>query len=38
VIRADHEAEVTNPTGEAEKDALRVDFDRRVTMQFAGLS
>jgi Transposase DDE domain group 1 len=27
---------VTNPTGEAEKDVLRVDFDRRVMMQFRG--
>jgi hypothetical protein len=27
---------VTNPTGEAEKAVLRLDFDRRVMMQFRG--
>jgi hypothetical protein len=27
---------VTNPTGEAEDDILRPDFDRRVMLQFRG--
>jgi hypothetical protein len=29
-------AKVTNPTGEAENDVLRVDFDRRIIVQFSG--
>ena len=27
---------MTNPTGEAKNDVLRLDFDRRVMMQFRG--
>jgi Transposase DDE domain group 1 len=27
---------MTNPAGETQNDTLRVDFDRRVTMQFRG--
>jgi hypothetical protein len=27
---------MTNPEGEAQTEVLRVDFDRRVTMQFRG--
>jgi hypothetical protein len=37
VIRADEcEAKVTNPMGEAEDSILRLDFDRRVMLQFRG--
>ena len=27
---------MTNPTGEPESDALRLDFDRRLMLQFRG--
>ena len=27
---------MTNPTGESESDALRLDFDRRLVLQFRG--
>jgi hypothetical protein len=30
------EAAVANPTGESESDAVRLDFDRRLMLQFRG--
>jgi len=36
VLRSSREAKVTNPTGEAENGVLRLDFDRRIMVQFRG--